>query len=105
MKLNIEEQVQRTVTITIQDRLDVVSAPLLKSKLEEYMGQGVNQFVIDLSTTPFMDSAGMAVLVTLLRRCRMNGGNVKLTWPQFEPVQRTLTLTRFDRVFEIVGRS
>jgi anti-anti-sigma regulatory factor len=47
----------------------------------------------------------MAVLVTLLRRCRMNGGNVKLTWPQFEPVQRTLTLTRFDRVFEIVGRS
>ncbi len=105
MKLNVEEQIQRTVTIAIPERLDVVSAPQLKSTLETYMEQGVNQFVIDLSTTPFMDSAGMAVLVTLLRRCRMNGGNVKLTWPQYEPVQRTLTLTRFDRVFEIVGRA
>ncbi len=105
MKLNVEEQIQRTVTVTLQERLDVVSAPQLKSALEEYMNQGVNQFVIDLSTTPFMDSAGMAVLVTLLRRCRMNGGNVKLVWPQYEPVQRTLTLTRFDRVFEIIGRN
>src|SRR5690606_8465088 len=105
MKLNVEEQIQRTVTVTLQERLDVVSAPQLKSALEEYMNQGVNQFVIDLSTTPFMDSAGMAVLVTLLRRCRMNGGNVKLVWPQYEPVQRTLTLTRFDRVFEVIGRN
>lgn len=105
MKLNVEEQIQRTVTVSVQERLDVVSAPHLKSTLETYMAQGVNQFVIDLSATPFMDSAGMAVLVTLLRRCRMNGGNVKLTWPLHEPVQRTLTLTRFDRVFEIVGRS
>jgi len=45
------------------------------------------------------------VLVTLLRRCRMKNGSVKLVWPQAQAVQRTLMLTRFDQVFEVVGKS
>jgi len=44
----------------------------------------------------------MAVLVTLLRRCRQNGGSVKLVMPRSEPVRRTLQLTQFDRIFEFV---
>lgn len=104
MKITVAEQLQRTVTITIQGRLDVVSAPELKSQVEKLLDEGVVDFIIDLSPTPFMDSAGMAVLVTLLRRCRMKNGSVKLVWPAAEPVQRTLILTRFDQVFDIIGR-
>ncbi|HHY54136.1 MAG TPA: STAS domain-containing protein [Chloroflexi bacterium] len=104
MNITVAEHVQRTVTIAIKDRFDVVTAPQLKAEVERLLDEGVVDFVIDLAATPFMDSAGMAVLVTLLRRCRMKGGNVKLVWPQAEPVQRTLTLTRFDQVFEILGR-
>jgi anti-anti-sigma factor len=104
MNITVAEQVQRTVTIAIKERLDVVSAPQLKAEIERFLDQGVADFVVDLAETPFMDSAGMAVLVTLLRRCRMKNGTVKLVWPRAEPVQRTLTLTRFDQVFEILGR-
>jgi len=104
MNITIAEQIQRTVTITVKERLDVVSAPQLKSEVEKLQEQGVVDFVIDLAETPFMDSAGMAVLVTLLRRCRMKNGTVKLVWPRAEPVQRTLILTRFDQVFEVIGR-
>ncbi len=104
MNITVAEEVKRTVTITVKDRLDVVSAPQLKSEVEKLLDQGVVDFVIDLSETPFMDSAGMAVLVTLLRRCRMKNGTVKLVWPRAEPVQRTLILTRFDQVFEVLGR-
>lgn len=104
MNITVDEQIQRTVTLAIKDRLDVVSAPQLKSEVEKLLDQGVVDFVIDLSETPFMDSAGMAVLVTLLRRCRMKNGTVKLVWPRAEPVQRTLILTRFDQVFEVIGR-
>lgn len=104
MNITVVEQVHRTVTIAIKERLDVVTAPQLKAEVERLLDEGVVEFVIDLADTPFMDSAGMAVLVTLLRRCRMKGGNVKLVWPRAEPVQRTLTLTRFDHVFEILGR-
>jgi anti-anti-sigma factor len=104
MNITVSEQLQRTVTIIIKERLDVVSAPELKSQVERFLDEDVVDFVIDLSQTPFMDSAGMAVLVTLLRRCRMKNGSVKLVWPAAEPVQRTLILTRFDHVFEIIGR-
>lgn len=104
MNITVAEQVHRTITIAIKDRLDVVTAPQLKAEVERLLEEGVVEFVIDLVDTPFMDSAGMAVLVTLLRRCRMKGGNVKLVWSHAEPVQRTLTLTRFDHVFEILGR-
>jgi anti-sigma B factor antagonist len=102
MKIVINEQVQRTVTVAPQDRLDAFSAPQLRAQLEQLMESGVNDFIIDLSQTPFMDSAGMAVLVSLLRRSRQLGGRVRLVWPRSEPVRRTLQLTQFDRIFEFV---
>ncbi len=102
MKIVIEEQVQRTVTVTIPDRLDAFSAPVLRAELDQLTDSGVKDFVIDLSATPFMDSAGMAVLVSLLRRTRTAGGSVKLVWPRSEAVRRTLQLTHFDRVFEFI---
>jgi anti-sigma B factor antagonist len=105
MDITITEHIQRTVTIVVKDRLDVMTAPELKAQIEKYLEEGVIHFIVDLFETPFMDSAGMAVLVTLLRRCRMKNGSVKLVWPQAQAVQRTLMLTRFDQVFEVVGKS
>ena len=77
MKIVVQEQIERTVTVAIPDRLDAFNAPAVRGQLDELMGDGVKRFVVDLSQTPFMDSAGMAVLVTLLRRCRMKNGTVK----------------------------
>lgn len=102
MKIVVQEQIQRTVTVAPQDRLDAFSAPALRSQLDELAASGVQNFIIDLSGTPFMDSAGMAVLVSLLRRCRQSGGSVKLVWPRAEAVRRTLQLTQFDRIFEFI---
>ena len=102
MKIVVQEQIQRTVTVAPQDRLDAFSAPALRSQLDELAASGVQDFIIDLSGTPFMDSAGMAVLVSLLRRCRQSGGSVKLVWPRAEAVRRTLQLTQFDRIFEFI---
>ena len=104
MKIVVQEEIQRTAIVAPQGRLDAFSAPDLRAQFEALMAEGVKQFIVDLSQTPFMDSAGMAVLVSLLRRCRQVGGNVKLVWPEFEPVRRTLKLTQFDRVFEFVER-
>ena len=102
MKIVVNEQIQRTVTVAPQDRLDAFSAPALRQQLDELAEDGVLHYIIDLSATPFMDSAGMAVLVSLLRRTRQSGGSVKLVWPRAEAVRRTLQLTQFDRIFEFV---
>jgi anti-anti-sigma factor len=102
MNILVREQIQRTVTIAPQDRLDAFSAPALRGRLDQLTQDGVQNFIIDLSATPFMDSAGMAVLVSLLRRSRQAGGSVRLVWPRAEAVRRTLKLTQFDRIFEFV---
>jgi anti-sigma B factor antagonist len=59
--------------------------------------------VIDLSKVGFIDSAGMAVLVNLLKRTRLADGNVYLVWPKEEAAQRILKLTRFDKIFTITS--
>jgi anti-anti-sigma factor len=101
MKLDISEHVVRIIIVTPQERVDAFSAPSLRARLEEYLAEGVNQFVVDLSVTPFLDSAGMAVLVSLLKSGRQAGGDVKLVWPQQDAAKRTLRLTKFDRVFDM----
>ena len=44
----------------------------------------------------------MAVLVSVLKRARQAGGDVRLVRPRAEAVERTLRLTRFDQVFSMV---
>lgn len=102
MKIAISEEVVRTVRISIEDRLDAFSSQELRAQLDQLFGQGVTNYVIDLSQTPFMDSAGMAVLVSALKRARQAEGDVALVWPQSDSVKRILRLTHFDRVFTML---
>ena len=89
------------VTVSPRERIDVMCAPELRSRLKEYIDAGDNNLVIDLSCVPFLDSAGMAVLVNALKRARLAGGDVKLVWPQTEAPRRVLHLTKSDRIFDM----
>ena len=102
MELAITEHIIRTFIVNPQGRLDAFRAPAARQQLDQLIDGGATNFIVDLSETLFLDSAGMAVLVSLLKRARQAGGTVKLVWPKQEAVQRTLSLTRFDRVFEMV---
>lgn len=93
------------VTILPRERIDSFSAPQLRSQLDRQISAGANNFIIDLSATPFIDSTGLAILVSLLRHCRQVGGDVKLVWPVSAPVRHILQLMRFDKLFEFVTSS
>ena len=93
------------VTVSPRERIDVMNAPELRSRLNDYIDAGDCNLVIDLSCVPFLDSAGMAVLVNALKRARSAGGDVKLVWPQTEAARRVLNLTKFDRIFEMASNA
>ncbi|MCS7056279.1 MAG: STAS domain-containing protein [Thermoflexales bacterium] len=101
MKLVICEHVLRVTIVAPQERVDVVNAAELRQQLMQLFESGAANFVIDLSEVPFLDSSGMAVLVSILKRTRQAGGDVKLVWPRIEAARRILNLTKFDRVFDI----
>ncbi len=97
MDLVICEHVLRVAIVAPRERIDVVNAPELRQQLVQLFESGATNFVIDLSETPFLDSSGMAVLVSILKRARQAGGDVKLVWPRIEAARRILNLTKFDR--------
>lgn len=99
MDLTITEHIVRTVVVGPQDRIDAFSAPALRAAFDRLFDDGARRFVIDLTAVPFIDSAGMAALVSLLKRARQERGDVRLVWPTEEAARRILRLTKFDRVF------
>ena len=103
LTIAIKEDVIRIVTIAPQGRLDTLRALEFRQQMQAIIDSGVKNLVLDLSQTPFIDSAGMAVLVSALKQCRERGGDARMVWPQADPVRRILALTKFDRVFEMKG--
>lgn len=101
MNLNLSEHIVRTVVVAPTERIDAFSAPDLRTALDQQLTNGAKRFVLDLSNVPFLDSAGMAVLVSLMKRARERGGDVRLVWPTEEAARRIIKLTKFDRVFSM----
>jgi len=99
--VTLHEDVMRIATLAPEGRLDAFSAAKFREKVQELLTNNIKYLVLDLSQTPFMDSAGMAALVSALKQCRQQGGDVRMVWPQAEPVKRILALTKFDRVFSM----
>lgn len=89
-----------TATIVLKERVDAFTASELRQQCDALFSRGVTKFVIDLSQTPAIDSAGIAVLVSLFKRSRQVGGYMKLTKVMSPAAQRILHLTRFDQIFE-----
>jgi anti-anti-sigma factor len=100
MEIDIDERTLRVVILGMTGRLDAFTAPSLREQADEVIAGSVRHIVCDLANVAFMDSAGLAVLVSLMKRCRQAGGDVRLVWPVAEAAQRILQLTKFDRVFE-----
>jgi len=102
LKFTIEEYVVAVSIIKIEGRLDAFSVGDFRQAIENLVEEGKKNFVLDLKTTEFIDSAGMASLVSLLKRARASEGDVILVKPEQEGALRILTLTRFDKVFKMV---
>ena len=103
MELNVKEIILRRVVVAPTARIDAFTAPQLRAEVDRWLEQGATQFVLDLSDVGFLDSSGLAALVSLLKRARQAGGDVKLILPRLESAQRILKLTKFDRVFDLAA--
>jgi len=102
MELEVQEHVTVIDVIKVKGRLEAVSVGDLRKKQEQLLEADKKNFIVDLSNTDFMDSAGMAALVSLLKRARQVQGKVILVKPTNPAAYRILTLTRFDQVFTLV---
>lgn len=81
-------------------RLNADSSPEVKAVLHQYIKDGYQKIIIDLEQVPFIDSSGLASLVSALRLAREKDGNITLCGIQSQ-AQIIFRLTMLDRVFAI----
>jgi anti-sigma B factor antagonist len=103
MELILNEHTIRIITIGLDGRVDAYAADILRDTQERLLEEGHKNFVADLSSVTFLDSAGLSALISLLKRARYLGGNVVIVCPVDAGAMRILTLMRFDQVFQMTN--
>jgi anti-sigma B factor antagonist len=94
-----ERLAEHRALLYIQGRLDAVTAPALKAHLKRLIQEGYTQLILDFRTVPFIDSSGLAALVSALKLIRESGGALKLACLTRQ-TRMVFELTLLDRIFE-----
>jgi anti-sigma B factor antagonist len=102
MDLEIDERKlsERRSVLSVRGRLNAFVAPQLKAHMKKLTERNQPEVIIDLSGLTFMDSSGLAVLVSGLKSAREHGGWLRLAGAN-DQVASIFKLTLLDRVFEM----
>ncbi len=89
------------VKISLAGRLmDKTQASTLLQGIEEQVSTGKNRFILDLSHLDYMNSSGLNVLVNILTKARVAGGEVAIA--NVSPkVEQLFLITKLHTLFTI----
>jgi anti-sigma B factor antagonist len=86
--------------LKIEGTLDAVTAPELRSVVDDLVTESRKEVLLDLEALRLIDSSGVGVIVSLFKRVRANGGQVRITGLRDQP-RAIFRLLRLDRVFPV----
>jgi anti-sigma B factor antagonist len=99
--MNIEVSQQGDIQILhCGGSLDADNVSAFKKVAYDLVGAGTTRIIIDCSNLTFIDSMGLGVLISLLRRVRQRNGDVKVAALSDE-VKTIFEITRLHRLFEV----
>jgi anti-sigma B factor antagonist len=99
LSLNHRKEGEQTV-LEVAGEVDVYTAPKLREKLVELVGEGHHHLVVDMTKVEFLDSTGLGVLVGGLKRVRSHEGSLALVCNQ-ERILKIFRITGLTKVFPI----
>jgi anti-sigma B factor antagonist len=92
----------RGVTVVrVEGQLIVGNRQELKAVIQEALEAGERKFLIDCTQTAYIDSSGLGALVTISKKVRENGGELRLAGLN-EDLRSLFELTKLDSLFHIV---
>jgi len=94
------EHVGDETTLEIEGTLDAVTAPELRTVVDQLVNERRPSITLELSSLRLIDSSGVGVIVSLFKRIRANGGQVKIVGLRDQP-RAIFRLLRLDRVFPV----
>ncbi len=100
MQLGIERRGQVTILRPELDTIDANNAKELKRRLGALVGDHP-KMVLDLAQVGFLDSSGLGVILSTLRKLTADGGDLKLCHVT-PPVRALLEMVRMHKIVEII---
>jgi anti-sigma B factor antagonist len=101
MSFDVKKQDDITI-IDVEGQLIVGNRQELKQKVLEELEGGARRFLIDFSGTGYIDSSGLGVLVSLSKKIREQGGELRLANLN-EDLRTLFELTKLDTLFHIAS--
>jgi anti-sigma B factor antagonist len=89
--------------VGVTGELELATAPRLRQQMVSLVGEGHTRIVLDLSQVDFVDSIGLGVIVSVLKRVRGRGGELVLVGA-IPRVRALFELTRLDEILELHDR-
>jgi anti-sigma B factor antagonist len=86
--------------VAVEDELVVGNRRELKDEVLSRLGEGDDKFVLDFEDASYIDSSGLGVLVSLSKRIREQGGELRLAGLD-DDLRTLFELTRLDTLFQI----
>ena len=93
-------EVDDRIVVEVSGEIDVYTAPKLRDKITELVGDEVYDIVIDLEGVEFLDSTGLGVLVGGLKKVRAHDGSLSLVCTQ-DRLLKIFQITGLSKVFAI----
>ena len=88
------------VIMEIEGQLIVGNRQELKQKMLDELEKGGRKFLIDFAKTGYIDSSGLGVLVSLSKKIREQGGELRLANLN-DDLKTLFELTKLDTLFQI----
>lgn len=86
--------------VNVDGQLVVSNRQELKQAILEEVDQGARLVVVDFSKSPYIDSSGLGALVSLGKRLRELGGDLRLAGLN-DDLRTLFDLTRLDALFPL----
>jgi anti-sigma B factor antagonist len=100
MAFNARKHAGGVVVVEVDGQLIVGNRQELKQKVLDALEGGSKKFLIDFTKTGYIDSSGLGVLVSLSKKIRDEGGDLRLAGLN-DDLKTLFELTKLDTLFAI----
>jgi anti-sigma B factor antagonist len=97
----IEQPTPQVQVVRVTGELDLLTTPLLETRLQDSIDKGPSHLVVDLGGVTFVGAAGLRCLVLAQQAARRVGVQLHLTGTDHRAVARPLELTKLRPSFDI----
>lgn len=100
LDISVARETGGVPVIKLEGEVDIYTCPQLKDTIIRLIDDNHYHIIIDMEKVPYIDSAGLGVLVGARRRVGEHDGSISIVNPN-PSVYKVLEITRLTKIFDV----